>query len=328
MNKRVTIKDIAKVLGCSANCVSRALMDAPDISQATKEKIRKTAEEMGYVYHGEAASMRNGKSRTIGIILDNLLNPFYYIMTNYIWNDLQSVGYNFITFKNDDPIFGADMVKRMVSLNIDGILSFLQPSEEANAIIERTQTPIVVLGRKTHGLCDCVYLDDERGGALAAEYFLKLGCKKPLYLSDSKKIDCSLERGEGFYKTFKGAGIEAKLEYLECYGLYKFVNYINGISADDLPDGIFCFSDQIAYEVLAAVENRGLNNVAVMGFDNIQREINLPGSLVSVSYDKELFAGTAVSMLMNKINGINDGHPGETLIGNLSVAVPELKFKV
>lgn len=326
MNKRITIKDIAKVSGCSANCVSRALMDAPDISQATKERIKRAADELGYVYHSNAASMRNGKSRTVGILFDSLLNPFYYIMTNYIWARLQSEGYNFITFKSDKPMLDEEMARRMISLNVDGILSFLQITQEANLLINRTHTPIVVLGRKTHGMCDCVFLDDERGGALAAEHFLAKGCKKPLYLGETQKIDCSVERGKGFYETFKKAGIEAEIVYLEMFDLYKFANYFNKIyEKGDLPDCIFCFSDQAAYEVLSAIESRGLQNIAVIGFDNIQKEINMPGLLVSVSYNKKQFADCAVDILMNKIEGIEDGHERETPVKDLCVAVPENK---
>ena len=124
MNKRITIKDIAKISGCSANCVSRALMDASDISEKTKDKIRRIADEIGYVYNRNAASLRSGKSRTVGILFDNLLNPFYYIMTNYIWEYLHGEGYTIITFKNDFAVFDEEIVRQILSNNVDGLLSF------------------------------------------------------------------------------------------------------------------------------------------------------------------------------------------------------------
>ena len=72
MQKRVRLVDVAKAVGCSVNSVSRALMDAPDISEKTKKIIRKTAEELGYIPNMAAASLKKGNSKIIGILYDDL----------------------------------------------------------------------------------------------------------------------------------------------------------------------------------------------------------------------------------------------------------------
>ncbi|MCI9561959.1 MAG: LacI family transcriptional regulator [Clostridia bacterium] len=322
MNKRVTIKDIARLSGCSVNCVSRALMDAPDISIKTKEKIRRLADEIGYVYNRNAASLRSGKSRTVGILFDNLLNPFYYIMTNYIWEYLHDEGYTIITFKNDFAVFNEEIVRQILSNNVDGLLSFLQPSEAASKLLESRALPTVVLGRNAHGMCDCVFLDDRMGGRLAAANFLSRGFKKPLYLGEVSSLECSLERGKGFAEEFAKHGIQADLQYLDTYGMQKFANYFDELAERNvLPDCIFCFNDYAAYEVMSAMDKRNVKGIAVIGYDNIQKEIFMPGTLTSIDYDKRNMAETAVQLLLKKINGVFDGHPRETLISDLQVSV-------
>ena len=321
MNKRITIKDIAKISGCSANCVSRALMDASDISEKTKDKIRRIADEIGYVYNRNAASLRSGKSRTVGILFDNLLNPFYYIMTNYIWEYLHGEGYKMMTFKNDFAVFDEEIVRQILSNNVDGLLSFLQPSEAANKLLEDMGLPTIVLGRNTHGMCDCVFLDDRMGGRLAARNFIERGFKKPLYMGEVSSLECSVERGKGFGEEFEKAGITADLRYIDKIGLQKFAGCFEELlERNELPDCIFCFNDYAAYEVMSAMDRNNVKNIAVIGYDNIQKEIFMPGTLTSIDYDKRTMADCAVQILLNKINGVADKHTRETLISDLRVS--------
>ena len=84
MKKRVTLVDIAKATGYSVNSVSRALMDASDISEATKTKIVKKANELGYIPNLNAASLKKGNSKIIGILYDDLLNPNFNTIIYYL----------------------------------------------------------------------------------------------------------------------------------------------------------------------------------------------------------------------------------------------------
>lgn len=321
MSTRVTIKDIAKTYGCSVNCVSRALMDASDISDSTKAKIKRLAAEMGYVYNRNAATLRAGKSRTVGILFDSLLNPFYFIMTNYIWERLDREGYSIVTLKSNDFAFDENLVRQIVSDNVDGLLSFLQPTEAAQREIDNNSLSTVVIGRKTHGMCDCVYLDDIEGGRIAARYFLSKGYRKPMYLGETEMLDCSRERGQGFSEEFGKAGIATSINYVVTPVANKYVDFFEKtIASGTLPDCVFCFSDSIAYEVMSVITAHALDGIEVVGYDNIQKEIFLPGTLKSVEYDKKLMAETAVEILLNKINGVADGHDRETVISGLTLA--------
>lgn len=161
MKKRVTIKDIAIQCGLSVNCISRALMDTPDISEKTKQRVRDISAEMGYIPNRAATTLRKGSSKTVGILYDNLLNPFYSIMTNYLWAELSKYGYSFVTLINDNPFFGPNVAKHALSNNVDGVISFLEPDEETLELLENHNLPLVVVGRKTSLRAETVLLDDE-----------------------------------------------------------------------------------------------------------------------------------------------------------------------
>lgn len=325
MTKRVTIKDIAKISGYSVNCVSRALMGAQDISATTKQKIKQIADELGYVRNGSAAALRHGKSKTVAVLFDSLLNPFYYIMTNYLWDILLQEGYSIITFKSDIYLFEESMAKRMVSVNVDGVLSFLQPTDGALDVLNSSNTPLVVIGRKTYGACDSIVLNNYKGGFVAAENLIRRGYKRPLYLGESKELECSEQRCKGFLDAFSNVGITANAQFLTSSIPYKWAAYIKTLYENNsLPDSIFCFCDYIAYEVLSAINQCNVFGIAIIGFDNIQHEVYMPGTLTTISYDKRRIAVTAVQALLDKISGITTGRYKETLIDDLTVSYTKL----
>ena len=102
MQKRVRLVDVAKAVGCSVNSVSRALMDAPDISEKTKKIIRKTAEELGYIPNMAAASLKKGNSKIIGILYDDLLNPYYNTVIYYLEMILSKKNYSIINYRSQN----------------------------------------------------------------------------------------------------------------------------------------------------------------------------------------------------------------------------------
>ena len=90
--KRVTLQDIAQATGYSANTVSHALKNKPDISAQTREHIQNVAREMGYVRNEMAGSLRSGRTKTLGLIVGGMSNPFYSKMTDDIQDEATAAG--------------------------------------------------------------------------------------------------------------------------------------------------------------------------------------------------------------------------------------------
>ncbi len=303
--KRVTIKDIAKVSGYSANCVSRALMDAPDISEATKEKIRELAHEMGYIPNVGAASLRSGNSNTIGIICDNIANPFYTIMMNYISRVFAEEKYIFITFYASSAYCTEKEIRQAVSSNVDGILSFLAPDESATRLIKKLRLPLVVIGRRTEEH-DCFIIDDVKGGFCATEYLCSRGMRKIYYLGDVPHISCSMDRGRGYRASLESHG----LSYCEFYvtpGGDPADMVKRMLDESGVPDGVFCFNDLLAYYLIEELERRGISDVGIVGFDDLHHEMHYCARITSVGYDKSAFGTAAARRLIARIRGEADG---------------------
>jgi len=293
-------------------------MDAPDISAKTKAKIRAAAENMGYVHDRGAAALRSGKTGVIAVVYDNLLNPYYYIMLNYLWSELHSLGYRIVSFKNDSFVMDETVVKEIISVKAEGALSFLTPTAEAQNLLNAYSTPLVVVGRRSHGLCDCVAFDDVYGGRLAARDFIARGLRKPLYIGETDKLDCAVDREKGFAAEFEAIGVKCDTRYLDGCAPKKFAEcYKAAAASDDPPDCVFCFNDLAAYEILSAVDKSG-DEFPIIGFDDIGSELCFPGKLATVGYDKHETARRALDLLLFRLRG-GKGEAKETVITDLSI---------
>lgn len=300
MKKRVTIKDIAAEAKCSANCVSRALMDAPDISQKRKDEIRKIADRMGYIVNRSAAALR-GRSNVVAIMVDSFIEPRYFVMINFFWERFSKEGYTSIVFRFDGIQFDVDLAEQLISAGVTGAIAFSPPTVQAQTLLDKNKIPVVVIGRDAGGRCDNVLLDDALGGKLAANHFLSRGFGKPMYLGETCALDYSVRRGQGFLEEFQAHGMSANVVSRDEIENGDFTAFLEGLCrADDLPDCIFCFSDFIAYMAIRELHRLG-KSVPVIGFDNIQKDIVMPIALTSISYDKRAVANVAIDLLYDAI---------------------------
>lgn len=259
--------------------------------------------EMGYIPNFAATTLRKGSSKTVGILYDSLLNPFYSLITNYLWNELGPSGYSFVMLINDNPFLDEDIARRALSGGIDGIISFLEPTKEGLELCKKHGIPPVVVGRKTDLDVDCVVLDDVNGGRAAADHLYSKGYRHPMYIGESPELVCSKERANGFIQRFNELGVKA--EALFDVNLSSDLNE-NSIAklakSENPPDSFFVFNDFLALKVLTSL--RAVNaNMAVIGFDNIQNEIPMNGRISTVGYDKLEFARLAVNNLLQLIAG-------------------------
>ncbi len=303
--KRVTIKDIAKISGYSANCVSRALKDADDISVPTKEKIRQLAREMGYIPNTGAASLRSGTSHTIGIVCDNLVNPFYTIMMDYIRGAFAEENYRFITFYAGSACCTAEEIRQAVSSNVAGLLSFLTLDEEATRLVDSLHLPLVVLGRSVPGH-DCFIIDGFKGGFFATEYLINRGLKKICYWGDAPDIDCSIDRGRGYSAAVKGHGLQEYTFYVHP-GDAPDVSIRQMLDAAGVPEGVFCFNDVMAYHLREELEKQGIRGVQIVGFDNLHHEMPYCSRIPTVGYNKAALGTAAARRLIARIRGVANG---------------------
>ncbi len=195
--RNITLSDIAKKTGYSVNTISHALRDKPDIAPKTKEHIRNVANEMGYIVNISAAALRNGRSRSVAIIVGDISNPHFAIMIKEMENALRASGYNAITINTDeDEELEKQAITSAISKNVDGIiLCPVQKSRDNIEYLSSLNIPYVLIGRRFEGISsNYVICDDLNGGFVAAEHLINLGHKKILFINAPEYISSSRDR--------------------------------------------------------------------------------------------------------------------------------------
>ncbi len=324
--KRVLLRDIALKSGLTINTVSRALKDKDDISEKTKSYVKALALEMGYIPDAVASSLRSGFTNTIGIVFDNINNPYFMMMTDLVYQELQRMGYDLMIYTNsgDHAKLDIDAFQKMVARRIDGIITFLKPTEDVVNLSKMNQIPIVVLGREGDDVgVDSVYTDDCEGGRELAKHLYEKGYKNVAYIGAPKDIMTSLKRFEGFSKFFKEKQIdipEANVTFLE-HGRMALKPIVDTLLKQEI-DAIFCFNDTMAYEVIDYVIKNGYRvpeDIAICGYDNLEEYLHIPVMLTTVDTDKRELVRKAIQILSDRLKAFDQ--PIQTMVNASKVVV-------
>jgi LacI family transcriptional regulator len=308
-DKRVLLKDIAEKSGLTINTVSRALKNRSDISIGTREYIQKLALDMGYIPDVVASSLRSGFTKTIGIMFDNISNPYYMIMTELIHNELKKEDYDIMIFTSsgDRAQFDLESFNKMVARRIDGIITFLKPTPDVVKAIHTNRIPLVILGREGDDIgIDSIYTNDYQGGYEIGKHLAQQGHQKIGYIGAPQDILCSLKRLEGLRSFLDEKGIVmpvAQAKFLKHYDL----NLIKPVEEliEQKVTAIFCFNDTMAYEVISILNQKGLSvpkDIAVAGYDNIEQHLRVPVSLTTIDTYKEELTSRAIQTLMHRMH--------------------------
>lgn len=306
--KKPTLKDIAKLAGISVNSASRALKQKKNISLKTQEKVRKIADKLGYIPDMRASALRAGKMDVIAIIYDNLNNPYYSMMLDQITAKLFNYKYETMIFIDHHSIgyLSLEIAKRVISFHVSGIITFIEPTIEAKTIIDNSKTPIVLIGRNgVNTNTTSIYSDDYEGGKLAAQTFIDLGLKNLLYYTEHKDLDIDNIRHKGFEDCVCASFNKKPLvvigdEENKAKDLLKIQLNNNPV------DGIFCFSDLLAFDVLEVLYDLNLTNkIKVIGYDNIQKSFRYPIRVSSIAPDNEKIVGETISTILDMIENKN-----------------------
>lgn len=314
----VTLKDIAAATGFSANTVSRALADKSDISEETKEVIRKKAEEMGYIANALASFLRSGVSRNISIIVGDISNPHFSVMVKEMQMLLQKKGYNSIIFNTEEkPEMERQAVTVSISQNVDGIIICPTPGGEANiGLLRHYGKPFVLIGRRIKEnpgdkKASYVICDDENSGYIATRCLLNKGHRRVLFLNGPKEISSAAERLAGYRRALKEAGVpyDGRLVHTVPVTAGRGAERMRrALSSEQDYTAVLAFSDILAWQAVCILEDLGKKvpqDCSVIGFDNIR--FAYPQHLTTISSSKTTMAKKCVEILLKHLGGRKEG---------------------
>jgi len=304
----VTIKDIAKVAGVSHPTVSRALNDYPGLSPKTIGRIKKIAEEMGYVPNAAARGLKTSRTRALGVIVRQIDDPFWNEVLDGVDSVLHPAGYSlFIAATHREKQREKEVVQAMRQRGVDGVILLApQFSQEQSHLLHNFGLPMAIVNNE--GASECQYLiynDDDYGIRLITRHLLELGHRKIAFLGNRLGGLTNSNRLAGFLGEMEKAGLKVNKELIyhvssgDPAGGREGANHL--FTLKKLPTAIVCYNDFMAVGVYNVMYERGLRipqDVSVAGFDNIIISEYLSPPLTTLNQFKfELGVGAANMML-------------------------------
>lgn len=282
MFEPVTIKDIAKALGLSTSTVSRALRDTHEISAATKKIVLAYAKEINYQPNPIALSLKERRSKSIGVVVSEVANSYFSQAINGIESIAYDRGYHVIISQTHESYDREVInVQHLASRSVDGLLVSL--SSETTDIshlstLHERGLPIVFFDRvadeiNTHK----VIANNEKGAYQATTHLIHHGYKKIAHLTSSDHLSISIERLSGYEAALRDHGLAVNNQYIKhcLHGGMMYEETEKAIkelmALPEKPDAIFVAGDRLSMGCLSVLQNLKLrvpNDIAIVGFSN------------------------------------------------------------
>jgi LacI family transcriptional regulator len=312
----IRLKDIAERAGVSIMTVSKALRDAPDISEATKLRLRALASEMGYVPDSLAQGLRTRNSRLLGLVISAITNPVFARMLLAIEERAHAAGYELLLAHSlNDPEREAVALRRFIARRVEGILvtPVYRLSQDASvyAELQRCGIPTIVLG---HRVTFCsrfcgVETDDVHGSMLATQHLLSLGHRRIAFLSGPPVSPWAWERLEGYRRALREAEIEpddrlvfsagATIEEGEKAAL-QLLHETTGVTA------VQAVNDFVAIGAAAVLGRQGIRipeDMSMIGYGDILMSGHYRVPLTTIHQPKFSLGLTAMELMFEAMRG-------------------------
>lgn len=308
---QITIKDIARELGISPSTVSKALKGHRDISSSTKKSVRDLAEKWNYKPDQIALSLKSGLSKTIGVIVPEIVHYFFSTVISGIEDIAYDSGYT-VMFCQSSELYEREVkaVETLLSSRVDGILvSVTKVTENFDHFrkIKDNGIPLVFFDRICDDIdTDKVIVDDEIGAYEAVNHLIKIGCKNIIHLSGPPTLNIGKNRKDGYLRALRENNLPLnENNIIRCDSMEDATLVVPGLlKRITKPDGFFAVNDLTAAATMKIIMNMGYNvpdDIAVVGFTSgMISDITNP-TLTSVEQHGYLVGKEAVRLLIDRL---------------------------
>lgn len=306
-----TIKDIAREAQVSYATVSRALNGKYGVRPATRKRILEIARSLNYTPNAIARGLVTRRTRTIGLILPDITNPFFPEVARGVEEEAQRRRYSvFLCNTNWERSREREYVRLLAQKRVDGLI--IAPISNSGGELEEVPEGVGVVyvsnvPRTTRR--SYVQIDNVRGGYLATRHLLDAGFERIAFIGAVEGAQSANERLEGYRLAFAESGVALEERYVHLGHFRQETGYRvirDMIDSGDCPQAVFAENDIIALGVLQGVREAGLRvpaDVAVVGFDDIAFASFRDIQLTTVYQPKYELGKLAVQMLLEETGG-------------------------
>ncbi len=319
----ITIKDIAKALNISTSTVSRALRGSYEINTETKKLVMEYAEKMNYRPNPIALSLKENRSRAIGVIVPEIANNFFSQAINGIENIAYNRGYHVVIFQSHES-YEREMVnvQHLFARKVDGLLISLSGSTRDVNHIENYREnnfPVVYFDRvpeitEAHK----VVADNFDGAFRATEYMIQQGKRTIAHITSPPVLSITQERLAGYKAALEKYGLPIREELIKfCYfSPEEAFNAIDSLIKNYQPDAFFTASDRLALNCYEAHKKKIIElpkDVMFFGFTNLNVAHLLEPPLSTIVQPALELGQTAAEILLDIIENKRRGKGYETI---------------
>lgn len=321
--QKIKLSTIADSLGVSTATVSLALRDSPLVADRTRERIKAHARAIGYIYNRRAASLRTQRSGIVGVVVHDIMNPFYAEILRAIEKELDRSGQTFILSNHYDQVGKQrTFIDTLLQLGADGVImspAIDTPVEDIE-LAERNGLPVVLIARTVRGAKVPAFRgDDAYGIGLVTDHLIGLGHRRIAMVGGTDETSTGRERYRGYVVAMQRAGLDVRPEWRLPGPRTKQAGFdATGrfLAMADRPTAAVCWNDLVAIGLMSGLAHAGMmpgRDISVTGYDDLEEaRIALP-ALTTVWNGQREVGRLAAHTLLERLDG-KTVDPGQSLI--------------
>ena len=308
------MKDIAEDLGLSVITISKVLRNHPDVGEETRERVLARVKELDYRPNLAARSLVTGRSYLVGLVVPDLLHPFFAEIAKFLSQVLKGNGYYLIiSSSEEDPALEEQEIDQLLARRLDTlIIASCRPTVGLFFRIEKQKMPYVLIDRTLPGLsANFIGVDDEAVGRLATRHLIEIGCKRIAHIR-GPETSPGVRRLEGYRRAMAQGGLKIRDDYVIAERQGDVGTKQRGAEAmgrllhlDPKPDGVFCFNDPLAMGAMNHALDQGLRipeDIAVIGCGNLHYDDSLRIPLSSIDQQSRRIGEEAARITLGILN--------------------------
>ncbi len=303
------MSDVARLAGVSTMTISRVLNDNPNVTAAMRKRVMAAIEELRYQPNELARSLREQRSRQIGIIVPNLFDPFFATCAHVISSEAKKHSYSVILSTSDEnPKIEHAEASRMLRRNVDGLILFpshVPPGACPLLGDEFGRLPIVSVDRPIEGVrFDSVLVENSAGAYQGTEHLILLGHRKIAYLGLGDELYTMNQRHAGYLSAMKDYGLKPQSVLVSDKREDTQIAVTELMARKKPPTALFCANNLVTRHTLQGLQTLGLSepeSVALVGFDDFETADLIKPGITVVRQPVELLGWTAAAMLFERL---------------------------
>ncbi|MGI4829288.1 MAG: LacI family DNA-binding transcriptional regulator [Janthinobacterium lividum] len=311
MTRSARMTDVAKLAGVSAMTVSRVLNNHRSVSDETRTKVNAAVKQLRYQPNELARSLREQRSRQIGVLLPYLFDPFFAICGHAISTVAKQHSYSIVlSTSNENPQSEFDEANRMLRRNVEGLIVIpAQVRDGKSLLLEQPfqQLPIVTLDRPVAGgQFTSVLVENERGAQMGTEHLLRLGQRRIAYIGLTNDLYTMRMRQGGYVAAMTNAGLKPEIALLSGV-LDGALDSVRKLLAQRRPPtALFCANNLVTRHVLHSLQKLNLHPpdpIALVGFDDFDTADLIRPGITVIRQPIEQLAQHAAKVLFEQLEG-------------------------